>query len=306
MGKLYFTPIGLLLFLYGMHILRSGLSSMWNNKSENVLKKLIDTPWKGLLAGTAATVLLQSSSAVTVITIGLIDSGFIAWPLGLGIVLGTNIGTCATTQLLSFSVNQYWFLFIILGIVIRLLNRSRKLGKVLMGFGILLGAMELIIWSSAAINQGQWFKHSISFSNSLIASALITAIIQSSSAFLAMVMALSSTGVLELREALPLILGANLGTCVTALIASIGGSTGAKKIAYSHILLNFIGIIAFLPLLPGFIILIEATSDSLPRQIANAHTMYNIICSLAALPGVNFMANLLSRLPPIDKKITLI
>jgi len=121
-----------------------------------------------------------------------------------------------------------------------------------------------------------------------------------------MVMALSSTGVLELREALPLILGANLGTCVTALIASIGGSTGAKKIAYSHILLNFIGIIAFLPLLPGFIILIEATSGSLPRQIANAHTMYNIICSLAALPGVNFMANLLSRLPPIDKKITLI
>ncbi len=304
MGRLTLFPVGLAGFFFGMYLMRQGLATIWQQSIARFLHWIAVTPWRGLLAGMGTTVLLQSSSTVTVLVMGMIDSGLLSWPAGLGIILGANIGTCTTAQLLSFHLESYWWLLLSAGIILVLTRKFRVYSVIFIGLSLVLAAMQLMTWSGSDFHHLPSLEKEMSTWEGVFGGAVITAIIQSSSAFIAMVIALGANGTITLEQALPLILGSNLGTCVTAWFASIGGTPGAKKIFYSHFLLNLAGIFAFIPILPWFSRLLILLAPDVPKQIAQAHTLYNITCSLAALPFVRPFTSFLAKLPPIDKPKT--
>ncbi|WP_366924756.1 Na/Pi symporter [Metallumcola ferriviriculae] len=300
--RLVLFPFGLLVFFIGMYLMRQGLSSIWEQSIKHFLYRVTATPLRGLLLGAGATAVMQSSSAVTVITMGMIDGKLLPWASGLGIILGTNIGTCTTAQFLSIHLESYWWLISLSGLLISLKYSWKSYGFPLIGLGIVLGSMSIMTWSVQYLQHLWRLNQSISILEGVLWGLVITAIIQSSSAFMVMIIALGVNGVIGLEQAFPLILGSNLGTCVTAGLASIGGSPGSRKIFYSHLLLNLLGIFAFLPLLPALYPLLTTLTSDPGKQIAAGHTLYNVICSVAALPFTRLFASFLSKLPPIDRQ----
>ncbi|NLO88994.1 MAG: Na/Pi cotransporter family protein [Clostridia bacterium] len=261
------------------------------------VKGFSQTPLRSTIAFTAITAIIQSSSAVTAVTVSMVDAGILEFRSSIGIILGTNIGTCMTAQIMS--LNLYHLAIPIFAAGILSFFISKKLGYFFMGLGALFEGLHLIgIGAEPLIHSPFFYKMIKAAEKKTIACIIIgtaaTALAQSSSAVMGVIIALSQRGIIDLNSAVALTLGSNLGTCATALLASIGGNDAAKKTALAHLLLNLLGIIIILPLFKPFTALSQATSDSLPRQIANAHALFNIFSSLLVLPFAYAYAEMVS------------
>lgn len=297
---------GLGLFIYGMTFMGEGLQLAAGDRMRKLLETFTRNRFRGVAAGTVVTALIQSSSATTVMLVGFVNAGLMTLTQSLGVILGADIGTTITAQIVAFNVVLYLafpcigvgFLFFMLG------NRRvvKYSGQVLLGFGILFLGMELMKGAMVPLKTSGAFESWITTYGSnwfigLLLGMLITSIVQSSSATTALLVAMGATGVLSvggadpLEIAIPIILGCNIGTCITAWLASLGASLPAKRVAYAHYLFKIIGVLVFLPFLGWFPSLVRwvteitgAATDNVARQIAWAHTLFNVIIVMMWLP----------------------
>lgn len=298
--------IGLCIFLTGMKVMELALHQWAGSFLTGLVERFTRTPLRGLLIGTGITAALQSSSAITVITIGLVNAGIMTFPKTLGIILGTNIGTCITTELIGLNLTKLaWPLLIAAGTVWlgslaaggsarsfrlrRFIHHVRSLSLAVCGFAaVMLGVevMQTIVPALQTRGLFGWFVEQAQRSVlwGVIAGAVLTAIIHSSAATIAMTMGLAAVEAIPVELGIAIVLGANVGTCVTALIAGIGGSRSGQFVAWSHIALNVGGALLFLPLLPLLHHASALLSANPSGQIAHAQTIFNIVCSLLALP----------------------
>ncbi|MFZ5942881.1 MAG: Na/Pi cotransporter family protein [Bacillota bacterium] len=304
MFSIFLFLAGLLIFLTGLYILKTGLKYMYSINLKTVINNFTHTPLKGCLTGTALTMLLQSSSAVTVITIGLVDTGLMVFTQALGIVLGTNIGTTLTGQILAFNLEKLGLPIIYMGLLLILFpGLLRGIGFNLCGLGMIFLGMDFMAKAFLFIQSNPLFYHLLIITQrnnllAVIAGIIFTAIIQSSSAMTGIVLVLAKNGQLNLVTATAIILGSNVGTCITALLAAIGSTTAGKRVAAAHVLLNILGVLLFYPFLLQFTQLMSLTSTDLPRQIAHTHTVFNILSSLLVLPFAGLFTRLICWMVP--------
>ena len=290
---------GLSALLLGIYFISKTLEGHHHSRLKDFLERFTDTPIKGFIFGTMATMILQSSTAITILTIGLVNARVLTFYRAIGIVLGANVGTTFTTQLIAFDLKSFLIPMIIAGVFLYIipLKKIQLGGKVLLSFSLILAGLNLMTWSASPLESSEVFSSLWShIDGSLLYSVSVgiisTALLQSSNGVIAILMALAPYGYLTLTTAIAVILGSNVGTCFTALLAVIHSSNAARKVALAHIVLNVGGLLLFLPIISSFTLLIEMTSSYLPRQIANAQTIYNIVASLLVLPFVKQFANL--------------
>ncbi|MDI3257331.1 MAG: Na/Pi symporter [Kyrpidia sp.] len=300
---------GLAGFLGGMWTLRLGLEPLAAGHLPALLNRFVKTPLRGLITGTVVTAVLQSSGAVTVITIGLVAAGTLSFPDSVGIVLGANIGTCVTTQIIALQLDALVLPCLVAGVFLTLTSRKlwHHIGITLIGFGMIFMALKLMTLSLRPIGQAEWFRRLLLESSddpwlAVLSGTALTALVQSSSATTALTIALAAQGLVDLPGAVGIVIGNNVGSCVTSVLAAVGAPTQAKRVAAAHVLLNALGAAAFIPVLPHYVALVEHTAGTLPLQVANAHTLFNIICSLAVLPAARPYAALIERLIPEGRR----
>ncbi len=313
---------GLAFFLYGISLMSSGLEKIAGGKLEQLLKKMTSNPIKSFALGAFITAVIQSSSAVTVMLVGLVNSGIMNLSQTVTIIMGANVGTTITAWLLSLTAIQEsagWFFKLlkpesfspvlafvgICMIMISKKNSRKNAGSVLMGFAILMFGMELMSGAMAPLSNIPEFKNMMTaFSNpilGLIAGIVITMIIQSSSASVGILQALSLSGSVTWGAAIPIILGQNIGTCVSAILASIGVNTNAKRVAGVHIIFNILGVCIYLPILlfiQGFLNLKFFNTNINPFGIAVFHTIFNISIAFVLLPFAKIIEKLAVKYIP--------
>ncbi len=299
---------GLGLFLYGMFLMSEGLQLAAGDRLRRMLEGLTRNRIRGVLVGTGVTALIQSSSATTVMLVGLVNAGLMKFSQSVAVIFGANIGTTVTGQIVAFNVKTLSFPCIGLGLLFFLLGNKRVVkytGQVLLGFGILFLGIELMKGGLAPLSKSGTFegwlvKYGGNWFLGLLLGIIITSLVQSSSATTGIVIAMGAAGVLSvngadpLRIAIPIILGCNIGTCITAMIASMGASFPAKRVAFAHYLFNISGTVLFLPflsLLPKVTLRISelfgAGPDNIARQISCFHTFFNLSMTLIWLPFAN-------------------
>ncbi|WP_312028285.1 Na/Pi symporter [Bacillus sp. HMF5848] len=292
-----------ILFIFGMTVMRVGLFNLSANKMKAYLIKFTDNPFKGLITGTIITAILQSSSAVTILTIGLVTAGYITFKQSIGIILGTNIGTTFTTEIITFDLSNVIIPFLVVGTLLMFVPKVKifSFGAFLFGLGCMFVSMngfELLAAPISVIPSVQTFLQE-SNNNSLLAVAIgtvLTAIIQSSTATTGIIMSFLNENILSLSTGIAIVLGANVGTCVTALLASIGASHQAKLTAYTHVWLNVIGVILFFPLIKWFVY-VASTLTSFPDvQLAHVSLIFNVLSSIIALPLTGLLATFIIKL----------
>ena len=304
---------GLVLFLLGMNMMSEGMQKSAGSGLRSILGNLTRNRFTALGMGTVMTMVIQSSSATTVMMVSFVNSGLMVFRQTLGVILGAAIGTTITAQLIAFRLTDYALLMIAIGFALHGFAKKEKIvhaGEALMGFGILFFGMEIM---SEAMTPLRTFTPFINFIlhlenplTGIIIGALFTALIQSSSAFIGIMIVLASQGLLNLQAGIPLLLGANIGTAITAILASLKASDDAKKVALAHTLFKVFGVLLVVWWIPRLVNLVEWISPSatgvdsmnvaaseLPRQIANAHTIFNVLVTLIILPFLNTAANLI-------------
>jgi phosphate:Na+ symporter len=296
---------GLALFLFGMKIVEWALYQWTGNMLRQMLQRLTRTPVRGLLVGTGITALLQSSSAVTVITIGFVNAGLLTFPQTLGIILGTNIGSCITTELIGLRLSGNSAATLLIATVTWLLtwlpypiqvryvqqmfNSIRSVSLVLAGFSCVLLGLEVMQSIIPYLQQRGllgWFieQSQQSLLWGIIAGTCLTAIIHSSAASIAITMGMAALNIIPIELGIAIILGCNIGTCVTPLLASIGGNRFGYYVAWSHILLNVGGTVLFYPFISQINAMVSVLSAEPSVQLAHAQTIFNVLSSLLALP----------------------
>ncbi|RUT46550.1 Na/Pi cotransporter family protein [Paenibacillus anaericanus] len=302
------VTFGLALFLFGMKIMETALQAWAGPKLIKLLHASTRTPWTGLLTSTGVTAVLQSSTAMTVMTIGLVNAGLLSYAQSLGIILGGNIGTCLTTELIALDISGLGIPLFLLSLLLwatavmgeellpiksgRLYNLLRpvQLGSLATGgFSLIMIAIRWMQSIGPALEArgiiGWLLGHA---ADSLLwgaaAGAILTALVHSSAAVIAMTMGLVGTGVLPIELGIAMVIGSNVGTCLTAWIASIGGTKSGKFVAWSHIILNVLGALLFLPFIPLLQTAAAWLSSDPSTQIAHTQTIFNVTCSLLALP----------------------
>lgn len=286
---------GLALFLYGMQMMSTGLEAAAGNKMKVILEKLTANRFVGVLVGALITAIIQSSSATTVMVVGFVNSGMMSLSQAVWIIMGANIGTTITGQLIALDVGKLAPLiaFIGVGTIIFIKNeRARHVGEIMAGLGILFIGMDMMSSSMAPLADSEGFVHLLTkFQNPILGilmGTVFTALIQSSSASVGILQALAGSGVIGLDSAAFILFGQNIGTCVTALLASVGTSRNAKRTTLIHIMFNVFGTIVFtiLCITTPLISLIQGfTPTNAPAQIANLHTMFNVVTTLLLLPA---------------------
>ena len=298
---------GLALFLYGMNLMGESLEQQAGGKLQVILSKLSDNPLKGFLLGLGVTAVIQSSSATTVMVVGFVNSGIMQLHQAVGIIMGSNVGTTVTSWLLSLTGIQgdsFWVkmlkpssfgpILAFAGIILAMFCKSSKkkgVGNILLGFFILMTGMEFMSSSMKPLADMPWFSSLfLHFSNPILgvlAGAALTAIIQSSSASVGILQALALTGSVTYGSAIPIIMGQNIGTCVTAMISSVGASKNAKRAAFVHLYFNVIGVVLFLTAFYSLNTLLhfEIIHDTVSVMgIAVIHSTFNVITTLVLLP----------------------
>jgi len=299
---------GLALFLFGMKLLGDGLQKTAGDSLRRILKLLTSNTFNALLVGLTMTSILQSSSATTVMVVGFVNAGLMSLLQAMGVIFGANIGTTITAQIIVFKLDKWVWLFLSVGALVYFFTKKKShqaLGESILGFGILFfglyhmsGALAPLRTDQALINYLVDFgKHPYT---GILASAIFTGIIQSSSVTTSLVVALSLQGIIPISSAIALILGANIGTTVTAVIASAGANVSSKRAALVHFLFNFMGVIIILPFLKPFTELVLMTSNYLPRQVANAHTIFNVSMALIAVIFIKPLEKLVVYLMPAE------
>ena len=289
---------GLGLFIYGMNLMSDGLEAAAGNKMRKWLGIVTKNRFSGLLLGTGMTIAVQSSSATTVMVVGFVNAGLISLKQAVSICMGANIGTTVTAQILAFDFDKFAPLILFIGIVMIMFVKNRewqKIGQIIAGFGILFMGMMFMSESMEGLKDWQPFIDILSSFESpvigILAGTIITAIMQASGATMAMLLALGSTGLISLDNSMYVILGLNIGTCITAILASMKANKTAKRTAVVHVLFNVIGTLIFVVLLNVLPIqewIYSLSPDSVERQLANFHMMFNIVTTLILIwfPGL--------------------
>lgn len=303
---------GLGLFLYGMKLMGDGLESAAGDKLKGILEKITSNKLIGVLVGAMVTAIIQSSSATTVMVVSFVNAGLMSLVQAVGVIMGANIGTTITAQMVSFDLDAIAPLFVGIGAIAMMVckkKKTRDVFSIVLGFGILFLGMGTMSSAMKPLGESQTFVDVIYFIGDnrilgVFAGLVMTAIIQSSSATTGILVALAATGSINMNAALPIIFGCNIGTCVTALLASAGANRTAKKASLVHLLFNTIGVLIFLPFMDILIDLIEKINPTeVERQIANAHTIFNVTVTLILLPLSNFLVMIVNKIMPGDSKI---
>ena len=300
---------GLGMFLYGMEMMSDGMKITAGNKMRTILEKLTSNRFLAVGVGAFVTMVIQSSSATTVMLVSFVNSGLLSFAQGLGVILGSNIGSTVTAQIVAFKITDYALALIAVGAIMSLFSNkdtAKNIGFVILGFGLLFYGMKVMSDTMKPLRSDPTFNSIlVSFENpfmGILAGAVFTALIQSSSATTGIVITLASGGSITLEAGIPLIFGANIGTCVTALLAVLNASREAKRVAIAHVTFNVIGVAVFCFWIPLFADIVVQTSDSVPRQIANAHTIFNVIATVIFIPFTTKIADLIIKLFPDEKK----
>ncbi len=298
---------GLGLFIYGMHLMSDSLQKLTLSKLKVFFEKMTSNRLKGLFVGTFVTSVIQSSSATSVIVVGLVNAGFMTFSRAVPILIGANIGTTITAQLIAFRLTAIAPFFVgagALGYLAARKQKHKKLGLIILGFGLLFLGLGFMSSSAQPLSDYPFFRDLflIFGENPLLGvlvGIIITVILQSSSSTIGMVIALALVGLIDLRAAIFLILGDNIGTCVTAIIASFSnGKKAGKKVALFHLMFNVLGTIIALLIIPVYMHVIPLTSGDIARQIANTHTLFNVFNAVLFLPFVPLFVKLINKILP--------
>lgn len=300
---------GLALFLYGMSKMSDGMKKAAGGRMRNILAALTKNRVIALIVGAFVTMIIQSSSATTVMLVSFVQAQLMSYAQALGVIMGANIGTTITAQLVAFKLTDYALGMITVGFIMTMFSKRetfKHFGEALLGFGILFFGMYLMSDAMKPLRDYQPFQDlMIGLENplfGLLIGALFTGLIQSSSAFTGIVITLAMNGLITLEAGIPLILGANVGTCITAGLASIGTIRDAKRVAIAHMLFNIGGVLIFIWFIPYLADFVRTLSSDTPRQIANAHTIFNITVGIVFLPFTTLLAKLVYKILP-DKEI---
>lgn len=302
---------GLGLFLYGMTVMSEGLEKSAGNKLEKIIEKLSSNIFKGVFVGAIVTMIIQSSSATTVMVVGFVNAGIMNLTQAIGIIMGANIGTTITAQLVSIDISALAPIAIALGVGIKLFSKKNKqiiIGEIILGFGILFLGMELMKDALKPLRELPAFIDMISGIGAgtlmgtikgFMIGLIVTGIVQSSSATTGIMVALAMAGVLPIESAFPILLGTNVGTCVTALLSSISANRTAKRAALMHLLFNVIGTIIFITFFSKITIaIVSGISDDPARRLANAHTLFNVVNTILLLPFAGLIVKAVSVILP--------
>ncbi len=282
---------GLALFLYGMEMMSEGLESLAENRLEKILRQLTNHKVKAVLVGMLVTALIQSSSAMTVMLVGFVNSGIMPLENAIWVVMGANIGTTITGQMLALDIGLFAPLIAFIGVMILVsLSRMRAIGASIGGIGFLFMGLEIMSISLTPLNHSALFLQVLQYVShpllGIIVGTIVTAIIQSSSASIGILQTLAKNGLITLEQATYVIFGFDIGTCVTALLASLTGSRTGKQLALFHIILNVFGTIVFtfISLLTPFIEWVHMLTPHLVMtQLANMHSLFNLGTTLLTL-----------------------
>lgn len=310
---------GLALFLFGMNSMSEALQKAAGEKMRAILGFLTRNPIMGALAGALVTAILQSSSATTVMAIGFVSAGLMGLPQAISVIFGANIGTTMTAQLIAFDISDYIYPIIFIGFLLHFVSKNEKIkniGMVIFSFGLLFEGIEIMGSVMKPLAGSPVFTELMAKVSNIpvfgVALGLaMTLVVQSSSATIAVLQSFASqagpdgvTSVIGLAGAIPILLGDNIGTTITALLASIGQSRDAKRTAVAHSCFNISGSLVFIMIIPQFARFIQMISPKGPevevisRQIANAHTTFNVVCTLIWLPLLPFMVKLVRAIVP--------
>jgi phosphate:Na+ symporter len=313
---------GLALFLFGMQRMTNGLKLVAGESMKRLLSRLTSNRFSAAAAGAMITAIIQSSSITTVLVVGLITAELMTFSQSIGVILGANVGTTITAQIVAFKVSKYGLILVALGFLGEAMARRevlRQSGQAVMGLGLILFGMELMTGATTDLRQSDvflaWMRDLNSPTLGVIVGILVTAVIQSSSATTAMVIVLAGEGLLTLEAGIGIILGSNVGTCVTAGLSSIGAPREAQKAAVVHVIFNLMGVMIWLPFIAAFTDLVrwlspaelDSSGRSLlaaetPRQIANAHTLFNVVNVAIFIWFTTPLAALAERMVPRKKK----
>lgn len=303
---------GLGLFLYGMKLMSDGLENVAGEKLKGILEKITSNKVMGVLVGTIVTAIIQSSSATTVMVVSFVNAGLMSLVQATGVILGSNIGTTITAQMVSFKLEVVAPIFVGIGAIFMLCakkKRMKDLAYISLGFGILFMGMGLMSSSMEPISELPFFRRFIILvgNNSLfgvLVGIIMTAIIQSSSATTGILVALAVAGTIDMKIAFPILLGCNIGTCVTAILASLTANRTAKKAALLHLFFKIFGTILFLPFGAQVVEFVGyLTPYNVGRQVANAHTIFNIAITIVVLPISGYFVKLVNYILPEDNTV---
>ncbi len=308
---------GLALFLYGMNSMSDALQKAAGEKMKKILEFLTKNPIMGALAGALVTAVLQSSSATTVMVIGFVSAGLMSLPQAISVIFGANIGTTMTAQLMAFKISDYIYPLIFIGFMLNFLGKKEKvknIGMVIFSFGLLFEGIEIMGSVMKPLAGSPIFVDLMGKVSSIpvlgvVLGAVMTLVVQSSSATIAVLQSFASqagpdgvSSVIGLTGAIPILLGDNIGTTITALLASIGQSKDAKRTAIAHSIFNITGTCVFIWIIPWFAQFVRYISpkgneiDVISRQIANAHTTFNVVCTLVWLPLIPIMVKIVTTI----------
>ena len=315
---------GLGLFLFGMKIMSEGLQKIAGEKMRQILSSLTSHRLVAALVGISVTALIQSSSATTVMVVGFVNAGLLSLMQAIGVILGVNIGSTITAQIIAFNVTQYALPAIGFGAALKLFSKKRRvnyLGEVILGFGLVFLGLTIMRQGFDPLRANEGFQQLFILigdykSLGILIGTILTIITQSSTAMLGLTLALATSGLISFEASVALILGENIGTTITANISAIGTNIAARRAAFAHFLFNFIGVILMLiffqlylklitSITPGeadFVVQTQAQADQyataigekphIARYIANAHTLFNVINTLIFLPFIGVLAKL--------------
>jgi phosphate:Na+ symporter len=303
---------GLAIFLFGMFLMEESLKDVAGDKTKMWIRRFTSERFLGLpgmITGTGVTAIVQSSSVVTSILVTFVSTGLMKFSQAIGVILGANIGTTVTAQMIAlvgkFDVGEIAVVFI-LGFYFSFINKkgsaSHSIGFLLLGLGLLFMGLDFMSDSMRPLRTYDPFHaYMAQMSNPLLGilvGAAFTALVQSSSATMAIVVAMATQGLVSIEAGIALALGANIGTCVTALAASLGKSREAKRVAFVHVAFNVIGALAFVGFIPYLSSLVVASADTVQQQVANAHTVFNVMAAFMFLPFTKHLADLAVKVLP--------
>lgn len=300
---------GACLLYYGAEIISAQLQALGGEKFHRLLSSFTSNPLKGLIAGIFVTAIVQSSTITSLVLVTLVNAGIITLQQTLSVLLGAGIGGTVIMQLIAFRVDEYSMLLIAIGLLIKFFGKGklfRCLGDVILGFGFIFFSIQLMTFAVKPLGNNLIFKEFLtqlakSPVSGILISTLFTALIQNSSVTIGIAIALAMQNLIGLQEALPLIFGANIGVCATTMISAVGDKPDAKRVAGIQMLFKCLGVLLFLPFLYPFMHFVECTSSDLARQIANAHTLFNVIIGIVFLPFGKFFTWMATFLVP-DRK----
>lgn len=297
---------GLSLFLYGLKAIRIGVQSFASESLKKLIEKLTQNPVIGIIIGSLITVLLQSSSTTVTMAVGFVNAGVMTLKQAIGIIMGANIGTTITAQLVAFKLTYITPFLLIIGISINFFAKRRiykQIDEILIGFGFLFFGMQIMSNAFMAFKGNPSFENLMtSLSNhpmyGILLGIIMTILIQNSSATIGLLQAMAMQHLINLNIALPVLIGDNIGTTFSVFVASMQTNHNAKRAALYHFMFNFIGAIVFILLIKPFSNIVMSTSHDIARQIANAHTLFNTVNTIIQLPFINFLVILITKIIP--------